>query len=456
MPRRKHESLACWGNHPRYDCESARPETWHALDSSCADSEVSSVIARGLGRSYGDASLNQDAGVIRTERLDRALRFDEDTGVLEAEAGLSLKAINDAFLPRGFFPGVTPGSAFVTLGGAIAADVHGKNHHTDGSFARWTEAIELLLPTDNGAWEARWVSRDQDAELFHATLGGMGLTGVIRRCRVRLKPVPSAYIDASYQRVANLDEALEGFTGAFGDRTYSVAWIDCLTRGDNAGRSVLIGGEHAPTDSLPGELGTDPYAAPKPKRKRVPINFPSIALNPLSVRAFNACYYRTSRPSGRIEPAREFFYPLDSVLEWNRIYGKRGFQQYQVVVPFENGAAAVRTLLDRITRAKAASFLAVLKAMGASSEGPLSFPMPGWTLALDLPHTKRLDALLHDLDAISVEFGGRRYLAKDASLLPEHLPTMYPRLEEFMRVRDRVDPHRRLSSSLSRRLGLDG
>ncbi|MEM1422994.1 MAG: FAD-binding oxidoreductase [Planctomycetota bacterium] len=451
MPRFKDETLACWGNHPRHDCASARPESWAALDDALRDDTHGTLIARGLGRSYGDAALNEGGAVVRTERLDRALDFDENTGVLHAEAGLALRDANRAFLPRGWFPGVTPGSAYVTVGGAIAANVHGKNHHSEGACAEWTEAIELLLPDG----DQRWVSRDDEPELFHATLGGMGLTGVIRSAKIRLKHTPSAYIDARYTKAANLDEALEGFAGDYGAMPYSVAWIDCLATGAHAGRSVLIGGDHAPVAALPGDLQRQPYSTNAPKRRRVPFDFPSFALNPLSVRAFNALYYRTSRPERRIEPAHAFFYPLDAVLEWNRIYGKKGFQQYQVVIPFERGAEGVRTLLDRIAKAKAASFLAVLKAMGDASEGPLSFPMPGWTLALDLKQTPRLDALLADLDAITIDFGGRRYLAKDASLSREHFERMYPRLDEFMSVRARVDPRGRLSSSLSRRLGLD-
>ena len=455
MPRYKDESLACWGNHPRHDCSSARPESWRALDDALNDDAHATRIARGLGRSYGDAALNKDGAVVRTERLDRVLDFDERTGVLHAEAGLALKDVNRSFLPRGWFPGVTPGSAYVTLGGAIAANVHGKNHHAEGAFDAWTDAIELLLPTNNAEWEPRWVSRDDDPELFHATLGGMGLTGVVRRASVRMKPVPSAHIDARYQKAPNLDAALEGFAGDYAHMPYSVAWIDCLATGGDAGRSVLIGGDHAPVDALPSVLRAEPLKLEPPKRRRVPFNFPGAALNPLSVRAFNALYYRSPRPERRIEPAHEFFYPLDAILEWNRIYGKKGFQQYQVVIPFERGAQGVRTLLDRIAKAKAASFLAVLKAMGPESQGPLSFPMPGWTLALDLKQTTRLDALLADLDAIAIEFGGRRYLAKDASLTREHFRAMYPRLDEFMSVRTRVDPHGALSSSLSRRLGLD-
>lgn len=450
MPRLKHETLACWGNHPRHACESARPETWRALDESLRTDDA--LIPRGLGRSYGDASLNEDGRVVRMERLDRALAFDEHTGVLEAEAGLSIRALIETLLPGGWFPGVTPGTSFVTLGGAIAADVHGKNHHSEGSFARWTEGFELLLPSG----EARWVSRDDDPELFHATLGGMGLTGVVRRCRVRMKRVGSAYVRSTYRRTRHLDETLEGFQDGFSSRTYSVAWIDCLKTGPHEGRAVLIGGEHARPEELPGSLRRSPFEAHQKRRKRVPFHFPGVALNPLSVKVFNALYYRAHGDDTKVESVSGFFHPLDSVLEWNRIYGSRGFQQYQVVVPFEHGRDAVRTLLDRIARSKAASFLAVLKPMGASSEGPLSFPMPGWTLALDLAQTPRLDRLLHELDAITIEFGGRRYLAKDASLLPEHLDRMYPRLDEFRALRERIDPEHRLSSSLSRRLGIDG
>ncbi len=450
MARLHTNPMAAWGNHPRQTCHAARPETWQTLEDSVRSDAISSICPRGLGRSYGDAALNEDAGLVLMERLDRCVGFDEETGVLEAEAGLSIAAIIEAFLPRGWFPAVTPGTRFVTLGGAIAADVHGKNHHAAGAFANCTEAIELLLPSG----EAVWCSRETDPELFFATLGGMGLTGVIRRCRVRLRRVESAYIDARYERAPNLDSAFDAFESRFNNMTYAVAWIDCLARGKKAGRSVLIGGEHASAGGAPAS-SRSPLALPRPRTKSVPFDFPGFALNPLSVGAFNAAYYRAPRPSARTEPLSGFFYPLDAISGWNRVYGKRGFQQYQVVVPFEGGKEAIRTLLDRISRSRRASFLAVLKSMGAESGGPLSFPMPGWTLALDLPQSAGLDALLRELDAISLDFGGRRYLAKDASLSPEHLGRMYPRLDEFRAVRTRVDPERRISSSLSRRLGID-
>jgi FAD/FMN-containing dehydrogenase len=472
MPRFNRHQLACWGNHPVQPAASARPETWRALDQTLQhpepydrpDAETpdaepgdadagsrASLIARGLGRCYGDAALNAGNTVVHMQRLDRVLAFDADTGIVEAEAGLALRRLIDLTLPHGWFPAVTPGTAFVTLGGMIAADVHGKNHHTDGSIIEFVDAFELLTP----AGEALWCSRHDNAELFFATAGGMGLTGVIRRVRMRLRRVESGFIRVRRERAAHVNDAFDRFEQSFNEATYSVAWIDCLSRGPRLGRSVLMAGEHARADALPARARAAPLQPPIKRRKRVPVTFPGFALNPLSVKAFNAAYYRLNRPGERLESVWQFFHPLDAVLEWNRIYGPRGFQQYQAVVPFESGREAIRAMLNRITASRRASFLAVLKAMGASSGGLLSFPMPGWTIALDLPHGPGLDALLDDLDAIALDHGGRRYLAKDASMSPERLGAMYPRLDEFRAVRDRVDPQRRLSSSLSRRLGID-
>ncbi len=443
--------LACWGNTPVQTCRVARPEKRRELAALLDAPPGSTLISRGLGRSYGDASLNENAGVVLHERLDRFLAFDPQTGALDAEAGATISDIIDVFLPRGFFPPVTPGTRFVTLGGAIAADVHGKNHHADGSIAPFLDSFTLLTPARGEVT----CSRDENPALFFATLGGMGLTGIITRARLRLRRVESAFVAVTEKRARNLEECAALLQGEFSKFTYSVAWIDCLSGGRSLGRSVVMGGEHAGgadvprLDSVPGNR-----TIPRPRTRSVPFFFPGFALNSLSCRAFNAVYYRAHPDARKTVPYYSYFYPLDAVLHWNRIYGRRGFQQYQVVIPFEAGVGPLAELVQRLVDSRRASFLAVLKTFGPESGGLLSFPCPGWTLTLDLPNTRGLDEFLSSLDELVIRHKGRRYLAKDAGMKREHFEAMYPRLPEFRGIRSSVDPEGKLSSSLARRLGL--
>ncbi len=421
-----------------------------------------------MGRSYGDASLNENAGVVLHERLNRFLAFDAATGTLECEAGASLSDIIDTFLPRGFFPAVTPGTRFVTVGGAIAADVHGKNHHNDGSIASFLDSFSLLTP----ARGELACSRDENPELFFATLGGMGLTGIITRARLRLRKVESAFVSVTERRASNLEECAALLQNDFASARYSVAWIDCLAGGKHLGRSVVMSGEHAPAHEVPRNvprLAVPPQAVrsaagapndpaafiiPRQRSRSVPFNFPGATLNSLTCRVFNAVYYRAHHDSKKIVPYAPFFYPLDTILHWNRIYGRRGFQQYQVVIPFESGVGAMAEILRQIADSGRASFLAVLKTLGHESGGLLSFPRPGWTLALDMPSASGLNEFLSSLDALVIKHHGRRYLAKDAGMTREHFEAMYPRVPEFRGIKARVDPEGKLSSSLGRRLGL--
>lgn len=455
MPATNRTTLHNWGRYPVEPATLTRPESWHDLDIAVASAELGKAIPRGLGRSYGDASLNNHAHIIDCTRLDRVLALNTDRGIVRAEGGAPLGTILRATLQRGWFLPVSPGTRNVTLGGAIAADVHGKNHHADGSIANFIDELDLILPTG----ERRTCSRDEHPELFHATLGGMGLTGVVRSATMRLRPVETSSVTVSYTRAENLDTCFDLFgdehTGA-NAQPYAVAWIDCLASGPKLGRSVIMSGRHTTLEELPAGERRTALRQPPEKSRSVPFTFPGFALNRVSVAAFNTLYYRTHKGAERIEPYHRFFYPLDSVSNWNRIYGKRGFQQYQTVIPFESARDGMRELLTHLAGSRRASFLAVLKTMGDAAGGPLSFPMPGWTLALDLPNTTGLAKLLRTLDEIALEHGGRRYLAKDASLDPDFVPRMYPRLPEFQALRRHIDPGRRFSSSLSRRLGLDG
>ena len=370
--------------------------------------------------------------------------------MLECEAGVSLAEILQYFLPRGFFLPVTPGTKFVTVGGAIAADVHGKNHHQDGTFGNFVLDFKLLTP--NG--ETLSCSPNNNFEVFWATHGGMGLTGVILSARIKLRPVESAWVLVDYQKATNLEDALGRMTESDIRYQYSVAWIDCLATGRHMGRAVLMRGNHAPANELPASI-RNPLAEPPRRRWTLPFDFPSLALNSLTVRAFNAFYYGVHRNAARqLVDLEKFFYPLDAIQHWNRLYGRRGFVQYQVALPLEGGLEGLKEVLTRLARSRRASFLAVLKRFGKPNPGLLSFPIQGYTLALDLPVARGLIPLLHELDRVVLNYGGRIYLAKDAVMTSHSFAAMYPKLEQFRAIKSRLDPRGLLSSSMARRLAI--
>jgi len=444
------QELSGWGRFPVETCHVYRPETPRQLADIFASGAQPSFISHGLGRSYGDAPLNRHGGVICHTRLDHFLTFDAETGVLGCEAGVSLAEILRCFLPRGFFLPVTPGTKFVTVGGAIAADVHGKNHHQDGTFGNFVLDFQLLTPTG----ETLSASPTSNGEVFCATMGGMGLTGAILSARIKLRPVTSAWMLVDYQKAANLEDALERMTASDISYQYSVAWIDCLATGGQMGRAVLMRGNHAAANELPASIRA-PLAEPAGRRWSLPINLPSLALNSLTVRAFNWCYYGVHKDVLRqLVSIEKFFYPLDAVHHWNRLYGRRGFVQYQVALPQEGGLEGLREVLSRLAQSRRASFLAVLKRFGKSNSGLLSFPIEGYTLALDLPVAGGLVPLLHELDRVVLNYGGRVYLAKDAVTTAQSFAAMYPQLERFQAIKKRLDPRGVLSSSQARRLGI--
>ena len=436
------ELLSGWGNYPRAE---TRLLTARGRDEArAAVSSEASLIARGNGRSYGDAALSRDA-VLSMLRSSRMIAFDEASGTLTCEAGVMLADILDLFVPRGWFPPVTPGTKFVTIGGMIAADVHGKNHHGAGSFTGHVDSFELALADG----QVVRCSRTENAELFAATCGGMGLTGIIVTASFRLLRIETPYIRQETRQAANLAEAMD-LLGQSASATYSVAWIDCLSTGAQMGRSVIFSGEHA----LPHEL-----PAPPPKTGSrtltMPFHAPAMLLNRWTISAFNQLYYQRNPAGTAIIPYGPYFYPLDAILAWNRLYGRAGFVQYQCVLPKAAAAEGMAALLRRIAASGKGSFLAVLKQFGAANpHGMLSFPMEGFTLALDFAVDQRTLALLGELDAITGDHGGRVYLAKDACSRPELLRRGYPRLDEFLAVRHKVDPHHKFSSLLSQRLGL--
>lgn len=439
------EGLSGWGRHPLADCTAVRPERHRDLVS-----VQGSRLARGRGRSYGDAALRSDGTIVLTERLDRFLEFDESTGVLRAESGATLKDVVETFLPQGWFLPVTPGTQFCSLGGCLAADVHGKNHHRAGTFSAHVAGCGLVLASG----ERVECGPDQRPELFWATAGGMGLTGIIDEVWLRLQRVESAYLKVRHQQARDLASMVRLLSDPAHDATYTVAWIDCLATGSSLGRGVFMAGEHAAQHEVPLRLG-DPKTC-KPKRlKKLPFDLPAWALNPLAVRLFNSVYYALQGSKGSfVSRYDSFFYPLDGVLDWNRLYGKRGFVQYQYVLPTAVAEEGTAEILGRLSHSKRASFLAVLKRFGPEGPGMLSFPMEGLTLALDIPISPGLFELLDELDGIVMKLGGRIYLAKDSRTGREAFRSGYPRLEEFQAVRKEVDPEGLLSSDLARRLGI--
>jgi decaprenylphospho-beta-D-ribofuranose 2-oxidase len=409
------------------------------------------VLARGLARSYGDAAQNAGGHVLDMTTADRVLAVDLATGEIDVEAGISLDRLMNLFVPMGFFVPVTAGTRYVTVGGAIAVDIHGKNHHRVGSFAQHVRWLDLL--TADG--EVRRIGPDADPELFWATAGGMGLTGVILRARVRMKPIESSRIVVDTDRTPDLDSLITLLTETDHLYDYSVAWIDCVAKGRRMGRSVLTRGRFARRDELPARQQADPLRYSGSVKLSAPDVFPPGLLNLATVAAFNEVWYRKAprRKRDQLQSIPTFFHPLDGVGGWNRIYGPRGFVQYQFTVPFGQ-EEALREAMIRISSSGTASFLAVLKRFGDGNPGMLSYPSPGWTLALDIPVVTGLAALLDQLDGLVVEAGGRIYLAKDSRVRPELFAQMYPDLETFRAVRKRVDPDGVFTSDLARRLSL--
>ncbi len=439
--------LEGWGRYPKIAGRTICPATPHAVRA--AIGQHTSLIARGNGRAYGDAALNPCC-TLDMRRQDRLIDFDPESGLLVCEAGLLLTDLIDIYLPRGWFVPVTPGTRFVTIGGMVAADVHGKNHHVHGSFGQHVLWLDLALADGS----IRRCSQDENADLFHATIGGMGLTGIILAVAFHLRPVETDLVHQTLLKAGDLDEVMDLFEAHAG-ATYSVAWIDCLATGRNLGRSLLMTGEHLRAEDLPASRGKRAFGDRKRSRLSVPMDLPGFALNRFSVSAFNALYHARGRAGESIVGLEPYFYPLDAIGNWPRIYGRSGFLQYQFVLPLESSRQGMRTILNRIAASGHGSFLAVLKLFGAAPirPGSLSFPLEGYTLALDFPASVASFNLFLELDAMVLDFGGRLYLAKDAragSAMMRH----YPELETFRLVRGRFDPTRHFSSLQSQRLGL--
>jgi decaprenylphospho-beta-D-ribofuranose 2-oxidase len=444
--------LTGWGRIAASRARLAEPADPAELATLLTDPPARGVIARGLGRSYNNAAQNDGGQVIGMSRLNRIISVDPATGEAVCEAGVSLEQLMVAGLPHGWFVPVSPGTRQVTVGGAIAADVHGKNHHRAGSFARHVPWFDLLLPSGD---QVR-VSPKAEPRLFWATAGGMGLTGIIVRAAVRLTRVETASVRVDTIRAADLDEAMSCLADADGRYGYTVAWLDCLARGRQLGRSVVTSGDFASVADLPVRSRSDPLAFQPRTRLRAPRTCPPGLVNRYTVALANEAWYRKAprHREGQIQTIGAFFHPLDGIANWNTVYGPGGFRQYQFVVPFGQ-EQVLRRSLELISAAGAPSFVTVLKRFGPGDDGHLSFPAPGWTLALDFPaRTAGLAGLLDRLDAGVLAAGGRVYLAKDSRVSRETFAAMYPRLAEFRAVRADIDPDGVLTSDLARRLAL--
>lgn len=431
-------TLAGWGRLPEPGTE--------VLDEDLERLTRGAALSRGLGRSYGDSSLPAHPGdkVAATRLANRILSFDPVTGVIRTEAGLSLVNLIRLMMPRGWFPPVVPGTKFVTVGGMVASDVHGKNHHREGCFGAHVRSMRLRLADDSLVD----CSPSQHADLFYGTIGGMGLLGHILEVEFLLHRIPSQWIWMERERVHDIDAYLSSLSAAAKVWPMTMGWIDCVHRGASMGRGVLMAGRWA----TPEEAGAG--APPVKADKVVPFEFPNWALNPLTVGVFNTAYYWSHVRrvvSKRVAPD-PFFFPLDFVLEWNKGYGSRGFTQYQCVVPRAAGAPAVREFMDRLTKLGAASPLCVIKDCGPEGKGVLSFPLEGTSIAVDIPVTPDIQRIVDGLNEFVISTGGRIYLTKDRFTRPEHFRAMEPRLPAFEALRDTWDPGRRLRSAQSRRL----
>ncbi len=405
----------------------------------------SPLIARGNGRCYGDASLANE--VVSTLKHKNILFFDPEMGIITCESGILFKDLLDFLLPKGWFLPVTPGTKYITLGGAVASDVHGKNHHKGGSFSQYVLSLSILIESG----EILEVTRESHSDLFEATMGGMGLTGIVLSVTFQLKKIETAYITQQQIQAKNLDHVIDLFA-QYTDCTYTMAWIDCLKTGNNQGRSIMFAGEHSVISELSRKKQKQPLLIPKKKKITVPFNLPSFVLNQFTVKAFNQLYYSThATKKNQIINYDSFFYPLDSLLEWNRMYGKRGFIQYQFVIPIADNANGLKKILNKISEKGWGSFLAVLKMFGPQ-ESIIAFPVEGLTLALDFPIKKGLFEFLDELDEIVEGHGGRIYLSKDARMKKDVFLNGYPNYARFIQIVKKYNPSNKFSSLLSNRI----
>jgi decaprenylphospho-beta-D-ribofuranose 2-oxidase len=440
-------ALAGWGNYPIVESEVVKPKSEEELRKLIIQSQL---IPRGLGRSYGDQAVSENGIVAICTKLDHFISFDDREGILECEAGVSLAAIISVFAPRGWLPMICPGTKYVTIGGAIANDIHGKAHHIDGSFVNCLISFSVMLADGS----IKIACRSENSDLFWGSVGGLGLLGVILTAKIKLRRITSTYFQQKSMVVKNLDEMLDALDRNDKEYNYSVAWVDSLAKGKRIGSGVLTLGNAAAIADLPDELKLEPLKVSGDPKLSVPVFFPDFALNQFTVHLLNKVIGFVQNSPKALVHYEKFFFPLDAIHNWNRGYGKRGFIQYQFVIPEEKGKENLLKILTKITQSGCSPFLNVLKKMG-KGQGILSFPFEGYTLAIDFPVTKKLIPFTRELDQLVLEARGRIYLGKDALLTKEMFQKMYPQYKDWLLIKKKYDPDNVFTSNISRRLGLE-
>jgi decaprenylphospho-beta-D-ribofuranose 2-oxidase len=433
--------LTTWGRSRFARVAAARPDGDAAVAEALRATSPRGIIAYGGGRCYGDAALDDGGQALLTQALNGVVSFDPASGEIVCEAGVTFAALTREFIPRGYCYPVSAATAAVTVGGAFANDIHSKNHHQVGSFGDHVAWIDLMLASG----EVVRCSRAGEPELFRATLGGIGLTGIVLRVAFRMLRVPSGAADARYRRIAGIDEMIDAIEAARPRAGFLFGWTDVMARGRDLGRGILEIGDLA--------AGEDGMAPPAPKR-RVPFDLPALAMHPAVLRRFNARRIAKLPPQGRDVrlPLDRFFFPLDAIEGFNRVYGRRGFYSIHAGFPTASMRAGIRAVLGEISAAGAGSFAAVMKPMRGPGDGMLSFPIAGMAFAVDLPRRAGVEALHRRLEKLTLDHGGRLYVAKDALMAPQTYAAMFARLDEFRAVLARVDPGGRFQSDMSRRL----
>lgn len=441
-------ALMGWGRTAPTVAHVATPESVDEASAIVAKRDPRGTIGRGLGRAYGDAAQRGGGTVVDATHL-RNIDFDPVTGIAQIDGGVSIDDLIATGVPHGWFVPVTPGTRFVTIGGAIASDIHGKNHHADGTVSHWVQWLDLALPDGS----VKRVSPTDDPDAFWASCGGMGLTGVIVRASIQMKKVETSRLKIDIQQIPDFDSMLTALQQGQRDHRYSVAWIDLMAK-KHMGRGAITQGDFAKLDDLKPAQREDPFSYKRPKLMAMP-PMPNGLINRLTTGAFNEVWFRRHPKSKTaIQSIPTFFHPLDMIAAWNRVYGSKGVIQWQCLVPF-GAEDALRSMVEKMASDRTPSFLAVLKTFGEQGPGHLSFPAPGWTLSVDIPSTlEGLGTLLDDLDEQVVGCGGKIYLAKDGRMRPELMAPMYPRLDEWRAIQHRLDPDGLIRSDLAVRLRL--
>lgn len=435
-----------WGKYPEIDAKVLHPGS--IARAQALTNDLFPVIARGMGRCYGDSSLSKN--IVSTLKLNHLLEFDSSNGILTCESGVTFEDILNVFVPKGWFLPVTPGTKFITVGGAIASDIHGKNHHAAGTFSDHVKWFKLLLPDGS----IKHCSREENSELFHLTCGGMGLTGIILSACFQMEKIETSYIRQEAVKAKNLDEIMQLFEDS-SQWSKTVAWIDCLAKGNKLGRSIMTRGEFANLNELKTNAQkSNPLKTHKDGKLTLPFDFPTFTINPLSVKAFNFLYYNKQQKHVKhsIVHYENFYYPLDAILHWNRIYGKGGFTQYQFVLPPEKSREGLIEIIQHIGKRNMGSFLTVLKLFGEQNENYIRFPKKGYTLAIDFKINKKVWQFLNELDEMVDKHGGRIYLTKDARMTSEFFFKTYPEAKKFQEKIYQYNPEFKFSSLQSERL----